>query len=76
MDSKEGYGTGALVLAFLTGATAGAVAALLLAPEAGPKTRERLASLASSSERKLKLASEAFRTAYLEAQASRPEPPK
>jgi gas vesicle protein len=73
MESKQGYGTGALLLAFAAGATAGAVAALLLAPEAGQDTRERLARLASRSERKLKLASDAFRTAYLEARAGEAE---
>ena len=34
--------TGKTLLTFLAGAAAGAVAALLLAPESGEKTRERL----------------------------------
>lgn len=34
--------TGKTILTFLAGAAAGAVAALLLAPESGDKTRERL----------------------------------
>ena len=34
--------TGKTILTFLAGAAAGAVAALLLAPESGAKTRERI----------------------------------
>ena len=36
--------TGKTILTFLAGAAAGAVAALLLAPDSGEKTRERLRS--------------------------------
>ena len=39
--------TGKTILTFLAGAAAGAVAALLLAPEAGAKTRERIRAKAT-----------------------------
>lgn len=39
--------TGKSILAFLAGAAAGAVAALLLAPDSGEKTRDRLRSKAA-----------------------------
>lgn len=39
--------TGKSILAFLAGAAAGAVAALLLAPESGAKTRERIRTKAA-----------------------------
>ena len=39
--------TGKTILTFLAGAAAGAVAALLLAPDSGEKTRERLRSRAA-----------------------------
>ena len=39
--------TGKTILTFLAGAAAGAVAALLLAPEAGAKTREKIRAKAT-----------------------------
>lgn len=39
--------TGKTILAFLAGAVAGAAAALLLAPESGTKTRERIRAKAA-----------------------------
>lgn len=39
--------TGKTILTFLAGAAAGAVAALLLAPDSGEKTREKLRSKAA-----------------------------
>ena len=39
--------TGKSILAFLAGAAAGAVAALLLAPESGARTRERIRAKAA-----------------------------
>jgi len=39
--------TGKTILTFLAGAATGAVAALLLAPDSGEKTRERLRSRAA-----------------------------
>lgn len=39
--------TGKSILVFMTGAAAGAVAALLLAPESGAKTRERIRAKAA-----------------------------
>ncbi len=40
--------TGKSILTFIAGAAAGAVAALLLAPDSGEKTRDRLRSKAAS----------------------------
>lgn len=45
MNNQQHTGTNALV-AFLAGATAGATAALLLAPQSGHETREQLAGAA------------------------------
>ena len=42
MSRDEGAGAGTVLLAFLVGAVAGAVVALLYAPAAGPETREFL----------------------------------
>ncbi len=39
--------TGKTILAFLAGAAAGAVAALLLAPDSGERTRDRIRSKAA-----------------------------
>ena len=44
----------AVVLAFLSGAALGAVAALLLAPESGPESRERLRRYARQAEDNLR----------------------
>lgn len=44
---REGFGAGALFLAFLGGAMAGAAAALLTAPQSGAQSRARLREIAS-----------------------------
>jgi gas vesicle protein len=41
-ESTEGFGAGAILLAFVAGALAGAGVALLLAPQAGVATRARI----------------------------------
>jgi gas vesicle protein len=46
MSRDDGAGAGAVVLAFLVGAVAGAAAALLYAPATGDETREMLAQKA------------------------------
>ena len=43
---RSGFGAGQLVLGFLSGAVAGAVAALFLAPASGAETREKMRKLA------------------------------
>ena len=49
MEHKRGFGATA-VLAFLGGAALGVVAALLLAPQSGRKTREQLRGFARKAE--------------------------
>jgi gas vesicle protein len=46
MSRDDGAGAGAVMLAFLVGAVAGAAAALLYAPATGDETREMLAQKA------------------------------
>jgi gas vesicle protein len=53
MEHERGSGAGA-VLAFLGGAALGAVAALLLAPQSGRKTREQLKGYARKAEHTLR----------------------
>lgn len=53
MADDRGPSAGAVLLAFLTGATMGAVAALLLAPRSGEQTREHLRSYARKAEGEL-----------------------
>ena len=52
MVRKEGAGFGGILLAFLTGALAGSVAAMLLAPRSGPETRRKIAELAETGKEK------------------------
>ena len=47
MEHERGFGTTAVV-AFLGGAALGAIAALLLAPQSGHRTREQLRGYAAS----------------------------
>lgn len=44
-ESREGAGSGTVLLAFVAGAAVGAVAALLLAPRSGADTRQRIAGV-------------------------------
>lgn len=53
MGNDHGPSGGNVLLAFLTGATMGAVAALLLAPRTGEQTRERLRTYARQAEGEL-----------------------
>lgn len=41
-ETKSGFGTGAIILAFVGGALAGTAVALLLAPGSGAETRARI----------------------------------
>ncbi len=43
---EEGYGSGSLLLSFLLGGVVGAGMALLLAPQSGRETRQRIRDLA------------------------------
>ncbi|MEC4688404.1 MAG: YtxH domain-containing protein [Nitrospirota bacterium] len=49
-DDDHGVSAGAIIVAFLGGATLGAVAALLLAPQPGSETREQLRGYARRTE--------------------------
>ncbi|GKS58943.1 hypothetical protein YTPLAS18_24700 [Nitrospira sp.] len=53
MADNRGPSAGDVLLAFLTGATMGAVAALLLAPRSGEQTREQLRTYARRAEGEL-----------------------
>jgi gas vesicle protein len=53
MEHERGFGATA-VLAFLGGAALGAIAALLLAPQSGRKTREQLKGYARKAEHTLR----------------------
>lgn len=53
MADDRGPSTGAVLLAFLTGATMGAVAAVFLAPRSGEETRTQLRSYARRAEGEL-----------------------
>ncbi len=46
MSNEKGFSAGSLILAFLIGGIAGAAAALLLAPQSGKETREKISDLA------------------------------
>jgi gas vesicle protein len=48
MGEDRGYSGAAVALSFILGGTVGALAALLLAPEPGEQTREKIRGLASS----------------------------
>lgn len=48
MREDRGYSGAAVALSFILGGTLGALAALLLAPEPGEHTRERIRGLASN----------------------------
>ncbi len=51
---EEGYGTGSIVLAFLAGGVVGAGVALLLAPQSGSETREKIKDMADDVKQKAK----------------------
>jgi gas vesicle protein len=53
MAKDEGLGTGAVLLAFLAGAVAGAAVALLYAPATGEETREFLGQRAREGREKV-----------------------
>jgi gas vesicle protein len=52
-DYDEGFSTAAVILAFLSGAAIGTLAALLLAPEAGADIRQRLRRGAKTAQEEL-----------------------
>lgn len=60
---REGYRLSRVLLAFVGGAAAGAVAALLAAPRSGAETRERLRRMASGPREKLSQLPEALQAA-------------
>lgn len=46
MSNERGFSAGAVILAFLVGGIAGAATALLLAPQSGKETRDKIGDLA------------------------------
>ena len=67
MSHHENYGGGHLLLAFIAGGIAGAVAALLLAPQSGSETREQLRGFAHDARGKAARVPVAMRRAYRDA---------
>ena len=68
MGKDDGLGAGAVLLAFIAGAVAGAVVALLYAPATGDETREYLGHRAREGREKVVDAARQFRA------AAEPEP--
>lgn len=63
MGKDEGIGAGAVLLAFIAGAVAGAAVALLYAPATGDETREYLGQRAREGREKVVDAARQFRAA-------------
>ena len=63
MAKDDGLGAGAVLLAFIAGAMAGAAVALLYAPATGDETREYLGQRAREGRDKVVDAARQFRTA-------------
>ena len=63
MAKDDGLGAGAVLLAFIAGAVAGAAVALLYAPATGDDTREYLGQRAREGREKVVDAARQFRTA-------------
>jgi gas vesicle protein len=63
MAKDDGLGAGAVLLAFIAGALAGAAVALLYAPATGDETREYLGQRAREGREKVVDAARQFRTA-------------
>ncbi len=63
MGKDEGLGAGAVLLAFVAGAVAGAAVALLYAPATGDETREYLGQRAREGHEKVVDAARQFRAA-------------
>jgi gas vesicle protein len=53
MVKRDGFGGGQMLLAFVGGAVAGAIAGLLLAPQSGAKTRAKIRGLAERAKDKV-----------------------
>jgi|SRR5579885_1824197 gas vesicle protein len=54
VGNERGFSAGAVILSFLAGAAAGAVVALLTAPQTGRESREQLGRYARRTEEKLR----------------------
>jgi gas vesicle protein len=63
MGKDDGLGAGAVLLAFIAGAVAGAAVALLYAPATGDETREYLGQRAREGREKVVDAARQFRVA-------------
>ena len=63
MGKNDGLGAGAVLLAFIAGAVAGAAVALLYAPATGDETREYLGQRAREGREKVVDAARQFRVA-------------
>ena len=51
--TQNGFSAGQMMLTFVAGAAAGAVAALLVAPKSGDQTRDRIKTMAEDSKQTL-----------------------
>ena len=67
---RDGFGGGQMVLAFVGGAVAGAIAGLLLAPRSGVETRAKMRELADRAKDKAAHLPEAFHEAASAAKAA------
>ncbi len=64
MSDKNGFGGLGVALAFIGGATAGAIAAILLAPKSGKETRTELREFASHGAEQMGRLPAAIKEAY------------
>ena len=66
-EREEGFSGIGLFLAFLGGAAAGAVTAIMLAPATGEETRAKLRDMALNSKNKVTRVPKALKSAYSQA---------
>lgn len=67
MSNERGFSAGAVILAFLVGGLAGAATALVLAPQSGKETREKIGDLAGEVSHKAQELSTRLKTSVNEA---------
>jgi len=67
MAEREGFSGFGVFMAFLGGAAAGAAVAILMAPQSGEETREKLLGYATDGKGKVQQLPQALKTAYAQA---------